>query len=512
MFGRKKQDSDGENDLFSRELTKLERRPGDLFTYEIDPGRIYSRIFVSEEDSSIRYELVEPYLNEVMVRIVEDLKRKTVKLISDTSESRRDEPDIELFINRAISSSTLEEQGKRIAYYYLQRDFLGFGPIDALLKDPGIEDITCDGSSVPVYVYHSSYGFIATNVGFPNDEVLNSYIKKLVQSTGKNISISSPLVDSIMADGSRLQASLGRYVTTSGPSFTIRKFKHVPLSPVDLILNGTADAEIFSYLWILTEYGSNIMITGGTASGKTTFLNSILLFAPPEKKIVSIEDTNEINLYHENWLSTVTRAGFNTAAERKRTGEVDMFDLLVASLRHRPDYVVIGEVRGRETFTVFQAMSVGRYSYCTFHADGVDTLIHRIESNPINVPRTLISSLDTVIVLSTLQRNGVQRRLVSTVSEINDLDQISGELIVNRLYSWDNESFSYDSSEFSYVLERISDRTGQPLEELEKELEVRKGLLGALIERGISRYDEVAAIVRRYHRDRDSVVKEYLTH
>lgn len=497
--------------LFSRDLTIPEQRENDLFTYEIDPGRVYSRVHISE-DSSIMYDLVEPYMNEILHKIYISLREKIVRLISDRSGNGKKVADTAEQINEAVVSSSLEQKGKKLVYYYLNRDFLGLDIIDGLLKDPNIEDITCDGSHVPVFVYHTSYGFIPTNVKFRNDEELNSFIRKTVQRTGKNISISSPLADSILPDGSRIQASLGRYVTTNGPSFTIRKFKEVPLSPIDLIVNGTASPDIFAYLWILTEYGANIMITGGTATGKTTFLNSILLFAPPEKKIVSIEDTREINLYHENWLSTVTRPGFGQSSEGRNSGEIDMFDLLVSSMRHRPDYVVIGEVRGRETFTVFQAMSVGRYSYCTFHADGVDTLIHRLESKPINIPRNLISSLDTVVVLSMAERDGRQQRITSTISEITGLDQGSGEIITNRLYDWEPSSNVYESSLFSYVLERIAERTGQSLSDLENEHRLRTMLLRSMIENGITRFDDVASIVRKYHRDRDSVLDNYSIH
>lgn len=508
MFRKKTVEEDQEDYLFSRDLTSPLDDPGNLFTNEIDKGRVYSRIFIDSE-KTIRYELQEPFLNEVMVKIYRGMREKVIRLISDRSEKTSGELDTEAVIREAISTSTLETQGKKLAFYYLYRDFLGNSLIDGLLRDPNIEDISCDGSHVPVFVYHSSYGFMPTNVKFEDDEELNSFIKKLIQKTGKNISISSPLVDAILPDGSRVQASIGKYVTTNGPSFTIRKFKKIPLSPVDLISNGTATPEIFAYLWILTEYGANIMITGGTATGKTTFLNSILLFAPPEKKIVSIEDTREINLYHENWLSTVTRAGFMQSGDQRKSGEIDMFDLLVSSLRHRPDYVVIGEVRGKETFTVFQAMSVGRYSYCTFHAEGVDTLIHRLESKPINIPRNLISSLDTVVVLSVKEIGNSRRRLASTVSEITGLDQDTGEIITNRLYGWNNASNTYDLSLFSYVLERIAARTGQDLADLESEHRTRTRILNELLERGVTRFDEVAAVVRKYHRNRDAILEEF---
>lgn len=511
MLRKRNADTNPKDYALARDLTKYEKKENDLLSCEIDQGRVYSRVYL-EEDGSIGYELIEPFLNEILYKIYIGLRDKIVRSISSRSEKEGFSVKAEDIILETLAASTLEDKGKKLVYYYLHRDFLCNDIIDGLLKDPDIEDITCDGSHVPVFVYHTSYGFIPSNVKFRSDDELNSFIRKLVQKTGKNISISSPLIDSILPGGSRLQASLGRYVTTNGPSFTIRKFKEVPLSPVDLIINGTATPEIFAYLWILTEYGANIMITGGTATGKTTFLNSILLFAPQEKKIVSIEDTREINLYHENWLSTVTRAGFGQSSDPSGSGEVDMFDLLVASMRHRPDYVVIGEVRGRETFTVFQAMSVGRYSYCTFHADGVDTLIHRLESKPINIPRNLISSLDTVVVLSTAERNGLRQRIASSISEITGIDQNTSEIITNRLYNWDNTSSSYESSLFSYTLEKIASRTGQSHDDLEEEHRIRTELLRTLSLRGISRFDRVASVVRKYHRDRDSVLSSYSIH
>lgn len=506
MFRRKPEaKEDRDNALFSRDLVIPEENAYNLFSYEIDQGRVYSRVFINR-NRDIVYELQEPYLNEVMQKIYRGMKEKVVRLVSDRSGKSSESPDTESLIREVVSSSTLEEKGKKLVYYYLHRDFMGNGLIDGILKDPIIEDISCDGSHVPVFVYHSSYGFLPTNVKFRDDDELDSFIRMLIQKTGKNISISSPLVDAILPDGSRVQASIGKYITTNGPSFTIRKFTKVPLSPVDLISNGTATADIFAYLWILTEYGANIMITGGTATGKTTFLNAILLFAPPDKKIVSIEDTREINLYHENWLSTVTRAGFMQSGNGRNSGEIDMFDLLVSSLRHRPDYVVIGEVRGKETFTVFQAMSVGRYSYCTFHAESVDTLIHRLESKPINIPRNLISSLDTVVVLSVKEIQGRNRRMASTISEITGVDQENGDIVTNRLYDWNSSSMSYDSSLFSYVLERIAARTGQNLSDLENELRIRAEILKKLLETGTTRFDEVASVVRRYHRNRNSVL------
>ena len=269
-------------------------------------------------------------------------------------------------------------------------------------------------------------------------------------------------------------------------------------------------AKVFSYLWVLTEYGSNMMVAGGTGSGKTTLLNAILLFIPPQMKVVSIEDTREINIPHENWIAGVTRPGFGELDRDtgKRAGEIDMFDLLAASLRQRPNYIVIGEVRGKEAFTVFQAMSAGRYGFGTFHAEDPKTLIYRLESEPINIPRTLITALDVVIMQSLLNYNGKIVRRVTSVSEITGLDPSSGDIVLNNIFKWNSQNDTFQYSGFSYVMNRIAERTGKSETELEKEAKIREVIINRMIQKKYITYRDVNRMINKFYKDRPNLLKE----
>ena len=194
------------------------------------------------------------------------------------------------------------------------RDFLGYGPIDVMMRDPMIEDISCDGPGIPIYLFHRKYESVRTTVRFLDEDELDSFVIRLAQRSRKHISVADPLLDATLPDGSRLQATLSREVTTRGSSFTVRKFRADPMTPPDLIRLGTLSAEMAAWFWFAMELGHSFILAGGTASGKTTSLNAIAQFIPPQKKIVSIEDTREINLSHENWIAGITRTGFGGEA------------------------------------------------------------------------------------------------------------------------------------------------------------------------------------------------------
>lgn len=495
-------------------LVDLRKADNDLLFQEIIPGSVYSRILIDPESSVIRYELAEPEINEDLHAYLRELEKiySEISTTEGKSTISRRRKFVDDFLSK-VSAKNVQTTSLNLRklQYYTERDVLGYGKIDGLLRDPNIEDISCNGADTPVYVYHRSYGYIPTNVSFKSEDELNKFIRKTVQDSGKHISITSPIIDSTIYDGSRIQASLGRHVTTNGPSFTIRKFRAEPISIVDLINFGTATSEIFAYLWLLTEYGTNVIVSGGTASGKTTFLNSLLSFIPPEQKIVTIEDTRELNLKHENWISLLTRPGYGRVNPEtgKKAGEIDMFDLLSASLRHRPNYIIIGEVRGREAFTVFQAMSVGRYSMGTFHAEDIGTLIHRLESKPINIPRPLITSLDVVITLSMLKVGKSMVRKLDTVSEIAEIDQATNDIIVNNIYGWKSEAISYEYSGYSYIIRRLAERTGETMKNLMEEIVVRKLFLDKMAERGICKFSDVTKQINRFYRDRPKVMEEF---
>ena len=467
----------------------------------------YSRCQIcrKKSDGSVYYFLREPVLSESSRSILNKMKENALKGISTGSPSMGLDSQIEQ-LARIMKLNLDIEQKKYIAYYF-SRDIFGLDRIESLLRDGDIEDISCDRSGLSIYIYHRKYGYIPTDVMFETETELSRFVKMISQKSGKNLSLSTPVIDANLPDGSRLQASLGREVTTNGSSFTIRKFRSVPFSPIDLISIGSTSPRIFAYLWILSEYGSNIVIVGGTASGKTTFLNSILLFIPPEKKIITIEDTKELNLFHENWVSTVTRPGYGIPGpDGKVEGEIDMFDLLTISLRHRPNYIILGEVRGREAFTVFQAMSVGRYGYTTFHADDVNTFVHRLEAKPIKIPRNLIVSIDAIVLLEAFQGESGTERRVKSISEIKEIDPLTDDLIMNEVFSFNGNG--YDTSGFNYVLKRIGEREGKTEAQMEQELLLREKILSKLQEKHTYDFREMTRIIRRFYKARESVLQE----
>ncbi|WP_319377852.1 type II/IV secretion system ATPase subunit [uncultured Methanocorpusculum sp.] len=257
-------------------------------------------------------------------------------------------------LNKTITSFDKELPPERIEtlIYYLYRNFLGYGKLDPLLHDDKIEDITCNGANIPIFLYHRRFGNIETNCSFENIE-LNKFVLKLAQKADKQLSLTTPLVDAALPDGSRAQITYSDIVSSKGSSFTIRKFKADPMTPADLVAGGTYSSELMAYIWLAVENRKSMIIAGGTASGKTSTMNAASFFIPDVAKIVSIEDTREIQLPHINWLPMRTRESTATVS----AGNIDMFSLLRAALRQRPEYIIVGEVRGAEAQTLFQAMN-----------------------------------------------------------------------------------------------------------------------------------------------------------
>ncbi len=250
--------------------------------------------------------------------------------------------------------------GRRLKLlYYIERNLLGYGPIDPLMRDGNIEDISCNGVGIPVYVWHRKYESIPTNITFVDEDYLNEFVMKMTHMAGKHISIAFPIVDAMLPEKHRLAATFGREVSVKGPTFTIRKFREKPFSVTELIKFGTINSLIAAYLWTMIEHMKTAMIAGGTGTGKTTLLNVISLFIKPGMKIVTVEDTPELNLSHNNWVQLTTRETYLIGSRETGTN-IRLFDLVKLSLRYRPDYIIVGEVRGEEAFVLFQALaSVG---------------------------------------------------------------------------------------------------------------------------------------------------------
>jgi len=411
-------------------------------------------------------------------------------------------------IEEEVEKPPLREQSKDTIYYHIFRDFLGYGRIDILMHDDGIEDISCDGPKPPIFIHHRKYEAIETNIYFDSEEELNSFVVRLCQISGKQISIFSPIVDGKLPDGSRLQSTLSRTVT-KGSTFTIRKFKENPLTPIDLLKFKSFSVEMAAYFWIAIENGASILFCGGTASGKTTALNALLLFVPTSHKIVSIEDTREVNIPHKNWIAGTTRKGFSTAEDSKTGKDIDMFDLIRTALRQRPRVIIVGEVRGREAYSLFQAMATGHTAYATVHASTIHTLIQRLENPPVSLPRALLTSLDIIVFQNAVPIGGKMVRRMTSVTEIIKLDSDTNQLIFMAPFTWVSKTDDrFESSKTSKILNKIKLQNDWSDEQLEEELENRMLVLRWMVKKNVSSYQEFGRIIADYQKYPDDVLKK----
>ncbi|MCE4606329.1 MAG: type II/IV secretion system ATPase subunit [Desulfurococcales archaeon] len=382
--------------------------------------------------------------------------------------------------------------------YHLIRDKVGVGPLEPFLRDPYLEDITSDGMG-PIYVIHKMFGALQSNVEFKTEEELDQFIIKLGEKIGKPISHARPIVDATLPDGSRINIVYGSDVSLRGSNFTIRKVSKVPISVIQLIKWGTFDARIAAYMWMMLEEGMSVFICGETASGKTTSLNAISVFIRPSAKIVTIEDTAEVVMPHPNWTRELTR---DTG---KPETSVTMFDMLRAALRQRPNYIIVGEIRGAEGNIAFQAMQTGHPVMSTFHAANLSRLLQRLTNYPISVPKTNLDNLNVAWFQSAVYVKGFPARRVIEIDEIIGYDPASGAIAAVPSFTWDpvSDKFQFSGRGASYLLEeKIATLKGIPrnrLNEIYEELELRRMYLQMLADKNIVNYFDVyKAVVRAY--------------
>ncbi len=478
--------------------------------YQVKKPFTYVSIIQHIESRDKRYLLIEPFL-EKDERKYYDFIHEVLNAVSvDTHELDNKGPEkvLENLVDEIIKDYelTLTPIRKQKMLYFLKKKLLGLDRLEPLMNDPRIEDISCDGSEVPLFLYHRDHGSIQSNIRFPDEEELSSFVIKLSQKCGKHISIANPMIDATMPDGSRIQMTLSTEISTKGSTFTIRKFREEPFSPPDLIRFNTMSSEMIAYFWMAIEHGYNALISGGTASGKTSTLNALALFVPRESKIVSIEETREINLPHPNWIPGVARSGFGDAVDGKLTGEIDMYDLMKAALRQRPEYILVGEIRGREAYVLFQAMATGHTTYSTVHADSTKSLIHRLEGEPINIPRIMLQSLD-IVCLQTISRVKNKRaRRCKQVIEIIDIDPTTKELLTNEVFRWDPVKDTFKYSGKSYVLEQIRAKNNMARNEITEELQQRARILDWMLKNKITNFDNVAKTAAQYYENREQII------
>jgi flagellar protein FlaI len=470
-----------------------------------EPVFSYAKIEWSPQKQSYEYKVIEPELTpnikRVFIRIKTLLEEKLdvdlSKLKTNEAKDYLHEQTSQLLDYFRIN---LTESEKMIINYYINRDFLGLGIMEPLMHDSEIEDVSCDGIGIPIYVFHrdSLLGSIPTNIVFNSGEELDSYLIRLAQLCGQAVSVIDPLLDGTLPDGSRLQGTLATDIARKGSNFTIRKFTEYPFSPTDLLNFGTVDVKTLAFLWYAIDNGCSVLLSGGTATGKTVLLNVLSLFIKPEMKIVSIEDTAELKLPHPHWIPQVARVSIATEAGKAR-GEVDLFDLLKESLRQRPDYIIVGEVRGKEAYVLFQQMATGHPSLSTIHADSIEKLNNRLTTPPISLPPSLLENLDIVVFLTMMRYRGKHVRKVRSVSEVIGFDLKEKQIKSNEVFEWDPSTDKIVTRNKSYTLWKIMKKRGLTEKEITEELKRRMAILLWLQEQDIKDYRDVGRIISLYY-------------
>jgi archaeal flagellar protein FlaI len=470
----------------------------------------YAHIYWDEKEYELVYEIEEPVLDEDEKKHKDQILDAMRNMINFNTILSKEETSLFDYIDQRLKILAIElgmemsyESYKKI-YYYLCRDFIGFNEAEPLLRDYFVEDIECNGVNSPVYIVHRVFRNLKTTLQFHDPFWLESFVEKLAQRCGKYISYAQPILDGSLPDGSRVNATYTKDITSKGPTFTIRKFTKTPWTPTQLIGFGTLSPEMLAYFWLLIEYKMNLLIVGGTASGKTTLLNAIAFFIPPEARVVSIEDTRELNLPRENWLPSVSRNATGVGG----VGEIDLYSLLRASFRQNPDYVIVGEVRGKEASVLFQGMASGHSSISTIHADSIETVIKRLETPPIELSPTLMNVLDSICVMTHAIVNNKETRKLREIVEVVDVDP-EGTATTNTPFIWNAVQDRFYFKRESKLFAKITKRYGIRPEEISTEFKRRSELLYKLYQKKVFGFHEVYEVVNEYYKKPSKILQKY---
>jgi len=487
----------------------------ELDTYPVYPPYSYVRVLFDKRDYSRFYYVVEPKASKQEKEDLDTIKLVLQRALNINRETldETQEDFLKQAVNDILDTYRLKSRksNREKIHYYIERDLIGYGKIDTMMKDPNIEDVSCDGPGVEIFVYHRRFESLRTNVMWEDELELEQYIIRMAQRCGKHISIAEPLLDATLMDGSRIVMTLGREVSTKGSTFTIRRFRDEPFTPVDLLEFKTFSSMQIAFFWLAMQYGMSMLFVGGTASGKTTSLNACSLFLPWQHKIVSIEETRELNLPHPNWIPGCTRQGFggeSGGSGEKAAGEVDMYDLLRAALRERPEYIIVGEIRGAEAYVLFQAMATGHTTYSTFHADSIQSLVHRLENKPIEIPRVLIPALDGISIQIQTRVGGKRVRRNKAIVEIIGIDPHSHELLTNEAFRWDNKIDEYVFTGKSYIFEKIMVKANLNRVEIMDETKRRQLVIEWCLKKSIRDYKDFAKVVAEYYVHPEDVMRK----
>ncbi|AFK18940.1 hypothetical protein E6P09_09145 [Haloferax mediterranei ATCC 33500] len=382
--------------------------------------------------------------------------------------------------------------------YRLVRDIVGLGPLEPIMRDPENEDIHVIGPR-QVDVDHGTFGLLETSVEFDDEEQFDNWLRNMGERIGDPVSDAHPIVDSTLPDGSRINIIYSDDVSLKGSSLTIRQGDDVPLSIFQITKWGTLSPELAAYLWIALENERTIFVVGETASGKTTTLNAILSFIPQDSKIYTAEDTAEVLPPHDTWQQLLTREG------RGSDSEVDMFDLVAAALRSRPDYIIVGEVRGEEGRMAFQAAQTGHPVMLTFHASDIVSMIQRFTGDPINVPETFMDNCDIALFQNRVRRGNDILRRVTSVQEIEGYSKEMGGVVTREAFYWDpvNDEIVFQGMNNSFIMEqKVATLLGyDDTRKIYDDIQFRAELVRRAIQENVLGYHEVNELIEDYQRD-----------
>ena len=477
---------------------------------------VFIHILYDPGDTRDEYITIEPSQSEGVAEISLDVDKRLMDFIDELMEAEDNEKRHEILLEClekicVVTEEKVTKKNNKKVYvtqdqydglkYLIYRDKIGLGLIEPLITDPYIEDISCSGVG-QIFVEHKILGGLKSTVTFDTADELDRYVIKLSEKISRPVTVREPIVDAVLPDGSRINIVYGGDVSKRGSNFSIRKFTATPLSILDLLSSGSMSYEMAAYVSLMLNEGMNTFVSGETASGKTTLLNAVSSFIPPNSKIVSIEDTPELQVPHKNWIREVVRGGSKTGAS------VTMFDLLRAALRQRPNEIIIGEIRGEEGAIAFQAMQTGHACMATFHAASVEKLIQRLTGNPINVPKTYVDNLNMVMICAAVRlANGQQARRVLSINEIIEYDAESNAFGFIEVFRWEpsTDTFEFPGYMNTYLLENVvAVKRGLPPDEarsIYKDIERRAKILKRLQERGTTNFYELHNVISKAYRE-----------
>ncbi|MBN2203221.1 MAG: type II/IV secretion system ATPase subunit [Candidatus Aenigmarchaeota archaeon] len=459
----------------------------------------------------VKFPTIEPATQAVLDSIKDRLVEVVNVKISEILDPKANEGIKERFIDSAREAISRElpaltDNQKNILAGHLVHEMLGLGRIEVLLRDANLEELVINNSSETVWVFHKELGWLKTNLSVPTEEQIYNYSSLIGRKVGRQITNLNPLMDAHLTTGDRVNSTLFP-ISTKGNTITIRKFRREPWTIIHFIdpKNKTISPEVAALLWLCMQYELNILVAGGTASGKTSILNALMAFLPPNQRLISIEDTRELRLPDFlHWVPLTTRE-----ANPEGKGEVSMLDLLVNSLRMRPDRIVVGEIRRqREAEVLFEAMHTGHSVYATLHADRAEQVVRRLTNPPINLPESLLESLHLVIVQYRHRKYGIRRTL--EVAEF--IPGESGKTIFSSrlelLYRWRPATDTMEKVRNSVrLLNEIRLHTGMTDDEMQEDLKEKEKILHWMLENKVRSVNAVGKVVSEYYHDKERVMK-----